>query len=661
MATYTGPDKNTYLIPEVQLGDNFNLWRDVTNTSVYKLNKLKIYDGVSSGSINVNVSEGGTASFALSETVTTGHTFAGNINFGGTVVFNSPVVTINSNVVTIDDYNLVLGDTAEAKDQRIIDVGGGGIILNRVEGSSASWQWQPAPSFGAAALHGSTGIWMSSSHIGLCGSTSGIYAPDGGTLRVYGSGIRIVDSGSTSSHGLNITLNTSEPNENRTITLSRFAPTGITAFAQVLFGSTYGGRPFFDIRDGVNRKRVTQTSHGLTFGTPVYLKSDGLYAPASCVDVVQAETVGVVSRVVDANTFDFTFSGEIHGNFGPVILSGSTLVTGGVYYLSEEPGKLASAPSTAAGTVHKAVFIATGQYSAVVVPFTGGLLAEDVAVTSSANLARIVFQLNRFKVGDALRWIAGATGLSYAYNGGGHTFTPLNYYDGVFVKGQANTQEEAEVIGIVSSVTPIDLAANTSTVSSPKVNYKFTLLTNGYFGEPNGVCATNSSGVNGNLVGGDQYFLSTNSAASPSTTSPCLESPTPSLISTPPTVVGTVRKPVLFSGTTVSAYVLIYRGDVNNDTLPVFTGYTGSLAHREDLPIGSVVMGLTGFTTGLPPNSGITLYYHNVGGFSGDYVIATSTSPVGVTLNGAWKTRGRSVVSGGAGGATAYFLCQRIS
>ena len=39
----TGPNSNLYQIPNVNLGDNFNFWKDVTNTSSYKLNKLKIY------------------------------------------------------------------------------------------------------------------------------------------------------------------------------------------------------------------------------------------------------------------------------------------------------------------------------------------------------------------------------------------------------------------------------------------------------------------------------------------------------------------------------------------------------------------------------------------------------------------------------------------
>ena len=318
MASYTGPDSNTYTIPYVELGDTFNVWRDLTNTAVYKLNKIKFYEGISSGSISVNLSNGGTASIELLETVTTGHTFAGNINFGGVVTFNGAVVTMNANTVTIDDYNIVLGDTTSATDSNISTAGGGGIILNRTEGASAEWLWRPNE------LHGITGIWFSNTHIGFSGSTSGIYPPSGGTLRIHGTGLRL-NGGSTSDHGMAALLSTATTTSERTISFTRYSPSGSTVFMEILSGVTYGAQPFVNIRNGANRKRVRQISHGLSFGTPVYITSSGTYAPASCNDVNVAETVGIVSNLVDANTFDLTYIGEIYGDFTNALSSGSAL------------------------------------------------------------------------------------------------------------------------------------------------------------------------------------------------------------------------------------------------------------------------------------------------------------------------------------------------
>ena len=47
MAASTGPaENNTIPIQAVQLGDTFNLWLDVTNTAINKINELKVYDFV---------------------------------------------------------------------------------------------------------------------------------------------------------------------------------------------------------------------------------------------------------------------------------------------------------------------------------------------------------------------------------------------------------------------------------------------------------------------------------------------------------------------------------------------------------------------------------------------------------------------------------------
>ena len=88
MAVNTGPDINTYEIPEVLLSNTFNTWKDVTNLSTYKLNKLEIYSGLSSASIDTAVSSAGVLSAALAPTITSGHTFEGGIK-GTTAQFNA--------------------------------------------------------------------------------------------------------------------------------------------------------------------------------------------------------------------------------------------------------------------------------------------------------------------------------------------------------------------------------------------------------------------------------------------------------------------------------------------------------------------------------------------------------------------------------------------
>lgn len=262
MAASTGPaENNTIAIQQVELGDTFNLWRDVTNTATYKINKLKIYDATTTSSIAASISTGGTLSLDLSDNVTKGLTFQqpilfnSGVTFNGPVTFNAETVTLNANIVTIDDYNLVLGDTAAgSSDAKIDAAGGGGLYINRGSGGTAEWLWQ------TTQVHGITGVWRANSHIGFSGATSGIYPHSGGSLRVHGSGLQI-DGGSTSDHGVLFNLTSTGvagTTSGRTIEFSRYSPSGSTAFIRVLNGSTYGSQPFVNIPAGANRKRVTQ-------------------------------------------------------------------------------------------------------------------------------------------------------------------------------------------------------------------------------------------------------------------------------------------------------------------------------------------------------------------------------------------------------------------
>jgi len=650
MATNTGPNDSTYTIPEVALGDNFNVWKDITNTSVYKLNKIRVYDGVSSSSIAYTGTTGGTFSVALNPTIPDGLTFTGAVVFGagvtfnGQVTFNASTFTVNANAVTIDDYNIILGDTAAASDPNIETAGGGGIILNRGGGLTAEWLWQ------RVEVHGITGLWRANGSIGFSGSTSGIYPAGGGVLPVHGTGIRI-DGGTTTDHGLVVQFSGNGTTTGRNIDFARYSLAGSTVFAEVLNGTTYGAYPFMNIRNGANRKRVTQTGHGLSFGTPVYVNASGNYIPAASTGTDVAEVVGLVSNRIDADNFELTFSGEIYGNFSNALLTGaSTLGPGGVYYLCNSAGKLSPSPASAPGTVHKAVMIATGTNSAVVVPFTGGLLAEDLVISSATSTVVQISQLNKFRVGDAVRYLSGVdVGLSYDYPAGiAGGFTGATYSNGIYVKAQANTEAAAEVLGIVTEVFPMNAIGGTL----PGINYKFSLITDGFFQDINGVSATNG-GVAGNMVGGVQYFLAENCAG----TSRAYESNVPSLTNIPPATIGSVRKPLISSTSSVGGHIFSYRGDVNNAGQSSFTGYTGASAEYNDLPVGSMIMGVTGST--LSPNRGVTVYYHNTGGLSGEYVLYLGASTVGVTLNGLWRTRGLAI-DRGSSGVTAYHLCQRI-
>jgi len=89
----TGPDLNTYAIPEVELGDTFNYWRDTTNTAIYKLNKLRVYDALDSASIGATYGNTGGWRAFIQPTVTTGHTFSSLIAFSGGITASTLFVS----------------------------------------------------------------------------------------------------------------------------------------------------------------------------------------------------------------------------------------------------------------------------------------------------------------------------------------------------------------------------------------------------------------------------------------------------------------------------------------------------------------------------------------------------------------------------------------
>jgi hypothetical protein len=86
------------------LGDTFNFWRDATNTAIYKLNKLKIYDAVGSGSIGVTYGSTGAWSASLAPTITEGLTFTQRIVFSNGItaagVYSSRGITAIAGIWT---------------------------------------------------------------------------------------------------------------------------------------------------------------------------------------------------------------------------------------------------------------------------------------------------------------------------------------------------------------------------------------------------------------------------------------------------------------------------------------------------------------------------------------------------------------------------------
>ena len=121
MAINTGPDSNKYEIPEVVVSNTFNTWKDLSNLNTYKLNKLRVYSGLSSDSIGLSTAEtNGVLTAVLLPTVITGHTFSAGIK-GTTAAFNA---------LNAYGTGLVIGSNATAITMGV--AGGSATILSSV-------------------------------------------------------------------------------------------------------------------------------------------------------------------------------------------------------------------------------------------------------------------------------------------------------------------------------------------------------------------------------------------------------------------------------------------------------------------------------------------------------------------------------------------------
>jgi len=153
----------------------------------------------------------------------------------------------------------------------------------------------------------------------------------------------------------------------------------------------------------VVQKEVTQTAHGFVVKQPVYI-SGGVYVAAINTSATTAEAVGVVTEVVDVNTFVLTTHGYVD------TLSGMTQDT--VYYVPPSAGAFTDTPPTASdiNSVDKPIFVALSSTAGYVINYRG---LKITAQTDVEELAR-----------DAVGAMATDTAtIDFTYNDGANTLT----------------------------------------------------------------------------------------------------------------------------------------------------------------------------------------------------------------------------------------------
>ena len=545
--TATGPHKNTYIIPNLVLGDTFHDWFEATNNRVIdKLNRLKVYTGIGATGISASTNDAGQLTVFIDDVIPGDHTFTGNITFNGSTT------TINSSEVTIDDYLLVLGHTGSfGTTAGYADsvIGEGGFLLLGTEGNKEFvWRYP-------------IDAWVSTESIALTGGKG--FASTVNEIRfveTHASGI---------SSGLQLGFTSGLSADNNDIVGSYVPVGGTVDVSHETFRITPEG--FVDIKNGVNRKRIYQPSHGFTFGHVVRRTSDTLaslgnsggYTLSIATSPQEAESIGMVSHVVNSDYFDITMFGEVHLGTGDSwstgLVSGSTLSPGHAYFLSKDvAGKLTTTPPVQPGHVRKVVFVALDEEKALVTNYIGHEIPDESIITNLAYSNRkLVVQKNNFQEGDIVRFDPSK---KYGLSGAGDLEdTSILYNDGTYVRASADTPEDAEVIGIVT---------DTSVAGDPD---KFFVTTSGFFVLENGLTGI-SGGISAGVTAGTVYYLNSGATSYGSV----------QLNVDSPNTAGHVAKPLLVTTSANSGFFTNYIGTVVTNDSAQIIGSRVILQERTD-------------------------------------------------------------------------------
>jgi hypothetical protein len=269
---------------------------------------------------------------------------------------------------------------------------------------------------------------------------------------------------------------------------------------------------------------VIQSGHNFTVGTIVY--HDGThYVRSQANDVQTSDVIGIVTSVTGTLGFTLTTSGFVAGLTG--------LTAGQTYFLSPtSAGVMTDVEPTTTGTINKPLFVATSATGGLFYNWRG--VSNDIPATDIDTLLPLQSPttIGKALVSDGANsyWGAvsgsGGSGASSTINvpqtAHGFTVGTLVRYNGgtsSYVKAQANSGANADVVGVVSTVTDAN---------------NFVVTTQGMI-----------TGLTG-LVAGSSYFLSDATAGTYTT----LE----------PTSSTSISKPVLIAVSPTTALFSNWRG-----------------------------------------------------------------------------------------------------
>lgn len=116
-------------------------------------------------------------------------------------------------------------------------------------------------------------------------------------------------------------------------------------------------------------KEFSQVTHGFSVGDVLgYNGTD--FVEVNTTTAATVEPLGIVTKVIDANTFNLTFSGLIT-TAGITDVSGNTISGGTVYYLSSTSGKISPEKPTSFTELSKPMLVGLSGGTAVVLQYRG--------------------------------------------------------------------------------------------------------------------------------------------------------------------------------------------------------------------------------------------------------------------------------------------------
>lgn len=180
-------------------------------------------------------------------------------------------------------------------------------------------------------------------------------------------------------------------------------------------------------------KQFEQTTHGFVIGDVI--GHDGTeFVKVTNITASNVEPLGIVTKVVDNNVFNLTFSGYISTS-GIIDVNSSSLTGGTIYYLSNVAGKLTKTKPTGSTAIIKPMLVTLSGNTGIVLQYrglydsgvSGGTVSNDIFTGYTATTQEYLDKT-----------ITGATNLGYFTGTTGIQTLPINHlsdnsYDGNYV------------------------------------------------------------------------------------------------------------------------------------------------------------------------------------------------------------------------------------